>query len=208
MIKFIEKTKGAIAPLLLVLALSSQGFAEDKIEENNDTKAVEWYGGVGLNMTNASSDDCEDITYGFIAKAGYDFNEYIGLEARAIKTNWEYEGAKVKHIGAFVKPMFPLNENIHIYGLIGYGKTSTGHKKVFSETGVAWGIGLNYYFGEHSEDEQLDDDMTKEEQEEILESREKNDGKGLGIFIDYERLIQKSDSPDFDSFSIGLSYDF
>jgi OOP family OmpA-OmpF porin len=213
MIKFIQKTKGAFAPLLILVALSSQGFAEEnkeqKREENNTTRAVEWYIGAGLNMTTASSDDCEDITYGFMGKLGYDFNDYIGVEGRAIRTNWEDEGAKVKHAGVFAKPMLPINKDLHIYGLIGYAKTSTGEKKIYSDTGVAWGFGLNYYFGDDNrEDEVIEEGMTKEQREEIIENQENHEGRGLGIFIDYERLIQKSNAPDFDSISIGVSYDF
>jgi len=181
---------GVLSSLVLMLLLTNQGFAKNNQDhrDNNQSQVVEWYGGVGLNMTNAHDEHCEDITYGFIGKLGYDFNGYIGVEGRAIRTNWEYEGAKVKHIGLFAKPMFPINEDFYAYGLLGYGKTSTGHKKVFSDSGLAWGIGLNYYLGDLFGDD--------------------NSSRGFGIFVDYERLIEKSNVPDFDSYSIGISYDF
>jgi len=73
-----------------------------------------------------------------MAKIGYDFSEYLGVEARAIRTNWEYEGGKLKHAGIFVKPMYLIDEDITLYGLVGYAKTSMGTKRNFSDTGLAW----------------------------------------------------------------------
>jgi len=143
--------------------------------------AKPWYAGVGLTAGRVSDTHCEDITYGAMAKVGYDFNDYIGVEARGVKTNWEYEGAKIEHVGIFLKPMIPVGEKTNIYGLVGYGKTTTNHKKKVDEKGLALGAGLAYDIADKS---------------------------GLGVFVDYERLLQKSNVPDLDAVSFGLSYSF
>jgi len=221
--KFLSRTKGAVAPLALIVVLGSQSMAQnyrnDNVQnrENNESNISRWYGGLGLNMTTASGDDCEDITYGFTARVGYDFNSYLGIEGRAIRTNWEYEGAKVEHYGVFVKPMYPISEDLSVYALLGYGKTSTGNKNNFDDSGMAWGVGLNFYL-DNEEERMREANRTREpvpyqqqqpshddekEDEELLD-----DHQGLGLFVDYERLLQKSDVPDFDTISVGVTYDF
>lgn len=235
--KIIEKTKGAFAPLMLIALLSSQGFAQSEVVEhvdNNKTiennQTVEWYGGLGFSSVKAVCiDNCEDITFGVIGKVGYDFNQYIGVEGRIIKTMWEYEQQKVEHMGLFAKPMLPINEGFHVYGLLGYGKTKTGDKKEFDESGIAWGLGVNYYFDDNKEElvelqEQLKT-LQEAEQKELGNTEEKNvraeniqklqkkieefdNEQKLGLFLDYERLLQKSDSPDLDAINFGVSYNF
>ena len=193
MIKVITKTKGLIAPLLLLLALNSQGVAENNllVEDNvtSSDESTNWYVGLGYTTAKATCTDvCEDITYGIVGRVGYDFNEYIGVEGRLLKTMWKYEQQKIEHFSLLVKPMLPLTDDMSIYALLGYGKTETGHKIVFDDTGIAWGLGLNYNFSDKEEGE--------------------NNSSGLGIFIDYERLLEKSNVPDFDSISVGITYEF
>ncbi len=67
----------------------------------------------------------KDTTYGLTGRVGYDFNQYVGVEARASKTNWKGDGTRVGHIGAFVKPMVPVTDNTNVYGLVGVAKTKT-----------------------------------------------------------------------------------
>ena len=141
-------------------------------------KSTPWYAGAGLASGRAKNTYCEDITYGVMAKAGYDFNKYVGVEARGLRTNWEYEGGKLKHLGAFLKPQYPINKAFNLYGLAGYAKTSMGNKRYFSDTGFAYGIGLDYAMNEE-----------------------------LGLFVDYEHLLD-TDAYDLDALSFGVSYNF
>ena len=198
--KLINKTKGAVAPLLLVALLSNQGFAQNErvdtnqTQETNSTKSVGWYGGLGFTTADSTCPTGgKDITYGVVGRVGYDLNNYLGIEGRVMKTMWKYEQQKIEHVGLFVKPMFPITEDINIYGLLGFGKVETGNKILFDDTGLAWGVGLNYNFGD---DEDGENNTTEVK------------GNGFGVFIDYERLLQKSDSPDFDAVSLGVTYDF
>ena len=241
--QLINKTKGVFAPLILITLLSSQGFAQNQLDNNKtneENQTKQWYGGLGFSYVKAvCMNQCEDITFGVIGKVGYDFNKYIGVEGRVIKTMWEYEQQKVEHIGIFAKPMLPINEKSNIYGLLGYGKTTTGNKIKFDDSGMAWGIGLNYFFGNNYKGEinkgikkykftktdnkdvllqEIEERITilkrkvnaKEKLREIEKFKElvKKEDNRFGLFLDYERLLQKADSPDFDSINIGISYKF
>jgi len=142
-----------------------------------------------------------DKTAGIIGRVGYDFNQFFGIEARGIRTNWKSEGGKLKHYGAFLKPMYPVSNDINIYGLAGVAKTKTagGGRQLTDANGFAWGVGVEY-------------DLDKEYAKEGRYSRDfdgyGNQESGWGLFVDYERLLQKSGSPDLDAISVGITYDF
>jgi opacity protein-like surface antigen len=141
-----------------------------------------------------------DKTAGLMGRVGYDVNQYIGIEARGIRTNWKADGGKVKHVGIFVKPMIPVGDSTNLYALAGVAKTTTqGRLQRVDSKSFAWGAGVEY-------------DISKDRAKEGRYSR-KFDGhgdqeKGIGVFADYERLIQKSGSPDLDTVNVGLTYDF
>jgi hypothetical protein len=142
----------------------------------------------------------KDTTYGLMARAGYDFNQYIGIEARGARTNWDSDGSKVKHAGIYVKPMLPVGGSSNIYGLVGVAKTKvTGNMPTVDAEGLALGAGIEV-------------DLSRDTPKDGKYSR-KFDGhgdqeKGVGIFIDYERMHVKSGSPDIDAVSAGVTYDF
>ena len=141
-----------------------------------------------------------DKTGGVLVKAGYDFNEYMGIEARALVTSIKPNGGKVKHLGVFAKPMYPVTDGLNTYGLVGIAKTTTqGTLRRTDVTGLAFGAGIEY-------------DLSSEKKKDAKYDRE-FDGqgdqeKGFGIFADYERLYYKKGSPDLDAVSVGLTYDF
>jgi len=71
--------------------------------------------------------------------AGYNFNEYVGVEAR-------YAGFTdcLENTAIYLKPMYPVGP-VTVYGLLGYGETSYDNGAVdLSESGFQWGIGANY----------------------------------------------------------------
>ncbi|CAA6804640.1 MAG: Unknown protein [uncultured Sulfurovum sp.] len=164
---------------------------------------------VGLGLTAARYDpDCGcttdkgkvDKTAGVVARVGYDFNEYIGVEGRGIRTNWKSNGGKIKHAGLFVKPMYPVTDDINVYGLAGYAKTTTqGSKRRVNAETFAWGAGLEYDLGS---------DTAKEGRYDRSFDGYGDQEGGWGLFTDYERLVQKSGSPDLDTVSVGVTYDF
>lgn len=165
------------------------------------------YAGIGIvaarydtNCGGCSKKAGIDKTAGLMARVGYDFNKYVGLEARGMITNWKDDGGKVKHVGAFVKPMIPITDAVNVYGLVGIAKTKTkGRLRHTDVTGLAFGGGLEY-------------DISSDKQKNARYDREfdgKGDQeKGLGVFADYERLYYKKGSPDLDAISAGVTYDF
>lgn len=142
----------------------------------------------------------EDKTAGVMAKVGYDFNKYIGVEARGILSNQKSNGGEIKHAGIFVKPMVPVTNDANAYGLVGVAKTTTqGYLRRTDVTGLAFGAGVEY-------------DISSDKKKDAKYDREfdgmADQEKGLGVFADYERLYYKSGSPDLDAVSVGVTYDF
>jgi len=141
-----------------------------------------------------------DRTAGAMARVGYDFNKYIGIEARGIRTNWKSNGGKVQHAGVFVKPMIPVGDATNIYGLAGLAKTKTqGHLQKTNASGLALGLGVEV---------DLSKDTPKEGKYGRPFDGKGNQEKGLGVFIDYERMLIKSGAPKLDAVSTGVTYDF
>lgn len=71
--------------------------------------------------------------------AGYNFNQYIGVEAR-------YAGLTdcLDNAAIYVKPMYPFGD-AKVYALLGYGETTYDNGVVDnSENGFQWGLGANY----------------------------------------------------------------
>lgn len=165
------------------------------------------YAGLGIMAGRYDTNcDCDtpvsgvDKTIGVMGRVGYDFNQYVGVEARGMISNQKSNGGEIKHAGVFVKPMIPVGEDINAYGLVGVAKTTTqGSLRRTDVTGLAFGAGVEY---DLSEDEKKDAKYDREF------DGEGDQEKGLGLFADYERLYYKSGSPDLDAVSVGVTYDF
>ena len=144
--------------------------------------------------------DGVDKTVGVLVRAGYDFNKYMGIEARGLMTSYKANGGKIKHYGAFAKPMYPVTDGLNAYGLLGFAKTTTsGTLRNVDLSGLAFGAGLEY-------------DLSNDNKKDAKYDREfdgiADQEKGFGIFADYERLYYKKNSPELDAVSVGVTYDF
>ena len=161
--------------------------------------ASPFYAGLGLIGAKLSIDcadhpHChyEDTTYGLMARFGYDFNRYFGIEGRLAKTFWDkgpFGGTPLEHYGLFLKPQLPVGEKGNIYLLLGYGhtkNTGNGYRLTYFNKSWGWsaGIGAEY---------QLSD---------------KPNRAGWNLFVDYQRLLIKSGAPDLDMISVGAKYKF
>ena len=191
----------------MTLANAGGGFVvpvSEPVAVQNDSSLG--YIGVGLNRgiynNQCITDACtyEDVTYGVTLRSGYEFNQYVGIEARYVGTFWgadELGGQKLNHGGLYVKPMMPLDTNFNIYGLLGYGMTTTttggnGNLPEVDENGFSAGLGMEYDLSD-----------TKDDYDSSV-----SNPKGWGLFVDYQRLIVDSTVPDLDVVSAGLTYDF
>jgi len=166
-----------------------------------------WYIGAGLVWAKfgACESSCtyEDVTYGLMMRGGYDFNRYIGIEGRYIYTSFgkgSLGGTPLMHAGVFLKPQLSLGERINLYGLLGYGYTKNlgnrGRLNYFDNGwGFSAGVGLEYRFlSEKSTDTpKKNNDATRTE---------------WRLFVEYQRLLVKSDVPDMYIVSFGVRRHF
>jgi len=175
-----------------------------------DINPTGFYAGLGIAAANYQSNctttptgcgsGTTDKTAGLMARVGYDFNQYVGIEARGIRTNWKSDGSTVKHAGLFVKPMMPVTDSTNVYGLVGVAKTTTqGSMQKVDAEAMALGAGVEV---------DLSTDTPKEGRYGRPFDGKGNQEKGLGLFLDYERMVVKSGAPDLDAVSTGVTYDF
>lgn len=197
--------KAGIAPIIVPVVPI---FPDDKVDPNP------WYVGMGF-VIGKFSDVCpegcpyEDVTYGMLIRVGYEWNQYIGIEARFLDTFWgedELGGELMSHVGLFAKPTYPLGEDFNVYGLLGYGWTKTRthspYLPAIDEYGFSYGIGLEYDLS--SKEDDYDSNTNYDRPFDGQADQEKS----WGLFIDYQRLLVKSGIPDMDVVSIGVTYDF
>jgi len=172
------------------------------------------YVGIGVTVAkfSACSNNCsyEDLTYGLMLRGGYDFNEYFGVEVRGIRTFLDkgpFGGVPLEHIGLYAKPQYPVSERVNVYGLLGYGYTKNlgnGARLNYfdSESGFSAGAGLEYDLSDRKGDFEQDAEYDRSF------DGYADQGKGWSLFVDYQRLLIKSNVPDMDVVSFGVRYDF
>ena len=146
----------------------------------------------------------KESAYGVIGRIGYDFNQYIGVEARALKSTMDINFATLTHYGLYLKPQYPLTDKLNVYGLVGYGKTKVDcdHKDVsrkFDKTGVSVGIGFEY---DMSSDESVASSRTFDGQG--------DQEKGWGVWVDYQNFLndEGKDKIKANIVTAGVTYDF
>ena len=175
-----------------------------------------WYLGAGIVWAKLSGCDLqpgceyEDVTYGGMVRGGYDYNQYIGVEARYIRTFLDEGpegGTPLAHAGIFLKPQYPVSERVNLYALLGYGYTENlgngGRLNYFdNDWGFSAGAGIEYDLSDRDGDRIENGNYDREF------DGYADQGKGWSLFLDYQRLLIKSDIPDLDAISFGVRYDF
>jgi len=175
-----------------------------------------WYLGAGIVWAQLSGCDLqpgceyEDVTYGAMVRGGYDYNQYVGIEARYIRTFLDegpFGGTPLAHIGIFLKPQYPVSERINVYGLLGYGYTENlgnGARLDYFDDGSGFsaGAGIEYDLSDRDYDREENGDYDR------AFDGYADQGRGWSLFLDYQRLLIDSDIPDLDAISLGLRYDF
>lgn len=146
-------------------------------------------------------------------QVGYSFNKYIAVEGRYWSSigdaeykyhdgsfygndrqtynsdEGETDEVEFDAWGIYVKPMYPVTDELNIYGLLGYADTTVEDNGEHSESGFSWGLGASY-------------DITD----------------NLSIFADYvllyddserevERVVTTEDIH-IDTWNFGLTYNF
>ena len=176
--------------------------------------ALPWYVGAGLVWSGAKRDcncagETKDRAYGYVFRAGYDYNEFIGLEARYLKADQSSDVQVNEHYGIYLKPQYHITDAINIYGLLGYGKTDftcslnqkTGEKTTtLSKSKFNWGVGMEV-------------DLTADKAEGVYARG--FDGQGdqetsWGLWVDYQNLLKEDGkyNTDLNVVTAGVTYDF
>jgi opacity protein-like surface antigen len=140
-----------------------------------------FYAGLAYSCMQLTEDDPDEehMGSGVSVAVGYNFNPYLGVEARYTTTlgdlaykTWDVDedrDADMSNIGIYLKPQFNMG-TVGVYGLIGYGQTTFDNGTEYSVDGVQYGAGLSV-------------DATENVQ----------------LFVDYRRLY---DDVDFDGLSV------
>ncbi|MCO4845696.1 MAG: porin family protein [Sulfurovum sp.] len=178
-----------------------------------------FYVGVGLMWAGVSRDcfgsgTCPDVrlkdsTWGGIIRAGYDYNQYIGIEVRALQSSIDTDWAdKTTHYGIFLKPMMPVGEQMNIYGLLGYGHTKievdcSYLKDEFTYDGFSYGIGLEYDLSDR------EDDREEGSYDRPFDGHGDQE-KGWGLWVDYQNLMNNEGPNNYKAniVTFGITYDF
>lgn len=176
-----------------------------------------FYVGVGLLWAGVSRDcvtsGCpevrlKDSTWGGIIRAGWEYNQYVGIEGRALKATLDSDWGETTHYGIFLKPQYPVSEKVNIYGLLGYGHTEidtdcTAIHDTFKYDGFSYGIGLEYDLSE-TEDDRIEGTYDRPFDGHMDQER------GWGLWIDYQNLMHNEGPANFKSniITFGITYDF
>jgi len=89
----------------------------------------------------------QDRQFGLTGVVGYDFMDYLGAELRAAMGVASDNNDKMKQIGVYLKPQYPIADTgVDIYGLLGYGwsNMSDSGKMTGVNSGFSYGAGLDY----------------------------------------------------------------
>ena len=175
---------------------------------------VPFYIGVGTVATFINRDPCpctpndpdiEDHRYGIVARIGWDYNQYVGVEARALKTFGNDVFSTTEHYGIYLKPQYHIADQMNVYGLIGYGETTVDYTNGVRSShnvadGFAYGIGFEYDFGSDVSEGTYDRAFDGQGDQE----------KGWGLWIDFQHLLSDEFSmhTNLNIITVGVTYDF
>jgi len=180
-----------------------------------EASVIPLYIGIGAMASFVERDPCvcnpngpnlKDSRYGGVIRFGYDFNNFVGIEARALKTFGSDTFSEVTHYGLFLKPQYHMTSQTNVYALLGYGKTDVDYtngirKCTDSEDGFSYGVGFEYDFGSDSaEAKRYDREFDGQGDQE----------KGWGLWVDFQHLLNNAGNYNTDSniVTAGITYDF
>lgn len=208
--------------VLALMALGNSAYAGGKYVEPQDapveaipstTYALPLYVGVGAiaaglsrDCTCADGSRLKDMTYGVLARVGWDFNKYVGIEGRYLNASIEDDFSQTQHYGLYLKPQYHVLDQMNVYGLLGYGKSTVdynnhkGKSSTLDKTGFSYGAGVEY---------DLSSDNKEGEYSRAFDGQGDQE-KSWGIWADYQYLLGDEGTFNTDSniFSLGVTYDF
>ncbi|MFK5938207.1 MAG: porin family protein [Sulfurimonas sp.] len=147
------------------------------------------YGYVNMEVSDIGFSE-DDSLNSFMFQAGYKFNPYIAIEGRYWATSedeWNNSGVdfSADSWGIYVKPMYPVSNELDIYALLGYGDTDpevAGQGAPYDTDGFQWGLGASYAFTDN-----------------------------VAVFVDYVNLYDDTNNGEdltIDTVNLGVTYSF
>ncbi|MCK5789024.1 MAG: porin family protein [Chlamydiia bacterium] len=157
--------KNIFLSTVAVLAMSSVAMADEFMTTGEGFYIGAAYGNMDLDLSGSIdlsgygdyNTDTEVDLNTFMFQAGYKINQYVAVEARYwnafgdmdYKVSVTGEGSQSVSIdsngedafGIYVKPMYPVTEELDIYALLGF--VSIG-EDFLDESGLSWGLGAAY----------------------------------------------------------------
>lgn len=142
----------------------------------------------------------------YLLLAGVKFNQYFAIEGRYTNSFDDFDfkhtvgtalvegtvnDGEIENYGLYAKPMYPVTEQVDVYGLLGYANTkiSGSGGKLMEDGDFSWGLGASYQTTEN-----------------------------ISVFADFVRLyddtvsdtgsIMNGDKLTVDSINVGLMYKF
>ncbi len=185
--------------LMSMIVVNSVGFAEEVLARG-------FYLGGGLSAAVATNSDVsadffeadktgQDRLGNLTLLAGYDYNEYVAVEARYTTSITHETKVSMDGWGLYVKPQYPASENFKIYALLGFGGVTldgvNGFTADVDDTGFQWGIGASYSLKSYTDSD-------------------------IALFIDYVSMASEMDGLFYDgalqadvaAVNVGLTYRF
>lgn len=84
--------------------------------------------------------------------AGYAFNRSLSLEGRYSVSVAKEDRLKMDNMALYLKPQYPVSEEVSVYALLGYGKVTLDEVKNSGingdKSGFQWGLGASYQITE------------------------------------------------------------
>jgi len=220
-----QKIRNIVLSLTAIAAVSTQSMAGGKlvapveapvvpIVVPSEVNPLPIYIGIGAIAAFINRDACpcsedqsdiDDHRYGGIIRAGWDFNQYVGIEARALKTFGSDTFSTTEHYGLYLKPQYHVAEQANVYGLLGYGRTTVDYDNGIKSShnpsnGFSYGVGFEY---------DLSTDASEGNYARGFDGQGDQE-KGWGLWLDFQHLLSNEGPMHTDSNIItgGVTYDF
>ena len=173
---------------------------------------VPLYIGLGVVASAIDRDPCacgdsenKDLRYGSMLRVGWDFNPYVGAEARVLKTLENDAFSETTHYGLYLKPQYHVTAQMNVYGLLGYGNTTVDYtngiqSSTTDENGFSYGAGFEYDF---------EPDASLGTYSRIFDGQGDQE-KGWGMWVDVQHLLNDAGAVNTTSniLTAGITYDF
>jgi OOP family OmpA-OmpF porin len=219
-----QKIKHLTLSLMLVTVAGTQSIAGGKLiaPANADVAPIvvpmidpiPFYIGVGAIAAFINRDPCactgtgpdiQDHRYGGIVRAGWDYNQFFGIEARALRTFGSDTFSTTEHYGVFLKPQYHVADQMNVYGLLGYGRTTVDYDNGIISShnpsnGFSYGAGIEY---------DLSSDISRGSYIRGFDGQG-NQEEGWGLWLDFQYLLNNEGPMHTDNNIVtgGITYDF